>query len=179
MRFTINLATRVYVDQRLVGRVCFVVITLLLLVLSWNTFSVFSNLGELRRLRADIATYERRLNSRPKDVPEREYTRQLAEIDFFNGVIERKSFNWLGLLEQLESSLPEGVTLISLVPDTKIGEVKIEGRARSFANLRTCLEKLNESGAFAEVLLLSHHDVELSDKVKGVQFAISCRTALK
>ena len=178
MRFTINLATRVYVDQRLVSQVCFAVIALLLLVLSWNTFVAFSNLGELHRLESDIATYEGRLNSRPKDVPEREYTRMLAEIGFFNGVIERKSYNWLGLLDQMENTLPEGVALVSLAPDTKTGMVKIDGRAHSFANLRAYLEKLDESRAFTEVLLLSNQDVSVSDKVKGVQFTISCRMAL-
>jgi len=179
MRFTINLATRVYVDQRLVSQVCFAAIVLLLLLLSWNCFSALGNLDELRRLRADITTYEGRLNSRPSDVPEREYTRQLAEIAYYNGVIERKSFNWLGLLDKMEETLPEGVTLIALTPDTQTGEIKCEGRAHSFANIRAYLEKLDESRAFSEVLLLSHRDVELSDKVKGVQFTISCRTALK
>jgi Tfp pilus assembly protein PilN len=71
------------------------------------------------------------------------------------------------------------VALVSLAPDTKTGEVKIDGRAHSFANLRTYLEKLDESKAFTEVLLLSHHDVALSDKVQGIQFTILCRTALK
>ena len=179
MRFTINLATRVYVDQRLVSRVCFAVIALLLLVLSWNGFLAYGNLGELRRLNSDIALYEGRLNSMPKDVPEREYTRLLAEIGFFNGLIERKSYNWLGLLEQIENTLPEGVALVSLAPDTKTGDVKIDGRAHSFANLRTYLEKLDESKAFAEVLLLSHHDVAFGDKVQGVLFSILCRTASK
>ena len=176
MRFTINLATRVYVDQRLVSRVCFAVIFLLLIVLSWNTFVVFSNLGELGRLKSDIAIYEGRLNSMPRDVPEREYTRQLAEIGFFNAVIERKSFNWLGLLEQVENTLPEGVALASLAPDMQTGEVKIDGRARSFENLRAYLEKLDASRAFTKVLLLSNRDVALSEKVHGVQFTISCRT---
>jgi type IV pilus assembly protein PilN len=179
MRFTINLATRVYVDQRLVSQVCYALVTLLFLVLSWNIFVSFSNLGELHRLKSDITTYEGRLNSRPRDIPEREYTRLLAEIDFYNGVIERKSFNWLGLLDQMENNLPEGVVLVSLAPDSKTGEVKIDGVAHSFANLRAYLEKLDESKAFADVLLLSHHDVALNDKVQGVQFTISCRTALK
>jgi type IV pilus assembly protein PilN len=179
MRFTINLATRVYVDHRLISQVCFAVIAVLLLVLSWNTFIAVSNLGELHRLKSDIATYEGRLNSRPKDVPEREYTRLLAEIGFFNGLIERKSFNWLELLDQMENTLPEGVALVSLAPDTKTGEVRIEGRAHSFANLRTYLEKLDGSKAFTMVLLLSHRDVAVNDKVQGVQFTISCRTALQ
>jgi len=179
MRFTINLATKVNVDQRLVSQVSFAVIALLLLALSWNTFIAFSNLGELHRLEADTATYQGRLNSRPKDVPEREYTRMLAEIGFFNGLLERKSFNWLRLLDQMENTLPEGVALVSLAPDTKTGIVKIDGRAHSFANLRTYLEKLDESKAFTEVLLLSNHDVAVGEKAKGVQFTISCRTALQ
>lgn len=179
MRFTINLATRTYIDQRLVSRICYAVIALLVLVLSWNTFYAFSNSGELHRLESDIATYEGRLNSRPKDVPEREYTRLLAEIAFFNGVIERKAFNWLGLLEQMEGVTPEGIALISLSPDMKTGETKIEGWAHSFANLRSYMEKLDGSNAFTKVLLLSNRDVMIGVKTHGVQFTISCRTALQ
>ncbi|GFE61611.1 PilN domain-containing protein [Geobacter sp. AOG2] len=179
MRFTINLATRTYVDQRLISQICYAAIVLLVLVLSWNTFVAFSNLGELHRLKSDITTYEGRLNSRPKDVPEREYTHLLAEIAFFNGIIERKAFNWLGLLEQMENVTPEGIALTSLAPDMKSGDVKIEGRAHSFANLRTYMEKLDESKAFTKVLLLSNRDVAISDKVRGIQFTISCRAALK
>ena len=62
MRFTINLATKVNVDQRLVSQVSFAVIALLLLALSWNTFIAFSNLGELHRTEADTATCRGRLN---------------------------------------------------------------------------------------------------------------------
>jgi type IV pilus assembly protein PilN len=179
MRFTINLATKTYVDQRLVSKVCYAAIALFVLVLSWNAFVAFSNLGELNRLKADIATYEGRLNSRPKDIPEREYTRLLAEIVFFNGVIERKAFNWLGLLEQMEDVTPEGIALTSLAPDMKTGDVKIEGRAHSFANLRSYMEKLDDSRGFTKVLLLSNSDVAINDKARGVLFTISCRMALK
>jgi len=179
MRFTINMATRTYVDQRLVSQVCYAAIALFVLALFWNTFVALSNLGELNRLKADIATYEGRLNSRPKDVPEREYARLLAEIAFFNGVIERKTFNWLGLLEQMENVTPEGIALTSLAPDMNTGDVKIEGRARSFANLRSYLEKLDDSRAFTKILLLSNRDVAINDKARGVLFTISCRTALK
>lgn len=179
MRFTINLATRVYVDQRLISQVCYAVCALLVLVLLRNVFAGFGDLGELQRLNADIVTYNGRLNSRPKDVPERDYTRLLAEIGFYNGVIERKAFNWQGMLEEMENTTPEGVALISLAPDTKTGELKIEGRAHSFANVRTYLEKLDESRAFTRVLLLSNHDVATGDQGRGVQFSISCRTTPK
>jgi type IV pilus assembly protein PilN len=179
MRFTINLATRNYVDQRLISQVCYVSLALLAIVLAWNVVIAFSNFGELQRLKADIATYEGRLNSRPKDIPERDYTRLLADITFFNGVLERKAFNWLGLLDQLEDVTPEGVALTSLALDTKTGEVKIEGVAHSFANVRASMEKLDGSRAFTKVLLLSHHDVSMGEKTHGVQFSISSRMASK
>ncbi|QEM67892.1 PilN domain-containing protein [Geobacter sp. FeAm09] len=179
MRFTINLATRTYVDQRLISQVCYTALALLALVLTWNVVIAFSNFGELQRLRVDIATYEGRLNSRPKDIPERDYTRLLADITFFNGVIERKAFNWLGLLDQVEEVTPEGIAVSSLAPDMKTGEVKIEGLAHSFANVRAFMEKFDESRAFTRALLLSHRDVAMGDKTRGVQFSLSCRMASK
>lgn len=179
MRFTINLATRTYVDQRLISQVCYAALALLAIVLAWNVVVAFSNYGELQRLKADIATYEGRLNSRPKDVPERDYTRLLADITFFNGVLERKAFSWLGLLDQVEDATPEGVALTSLALDTKTGEMKIEGLAHSFANVRASMEKFEGSRAFTRTLLLSHHDVSMGEKTRGVQFSLSCRMAPK
>lgn len=179
MQFAINLATRTYLNHRLIKQACIAVVVLLAFMLLWNMSRAVSNMGEMQRLKSDIATYEGRLNSRPKDVPETEYTRLLAAISYYNGVIERKTFNWLGLLEQLENATPEGIALISLAPDMKSGEMKIEGRARSFANVRAYLERLDESGVFTKVLLLSQHDLVVSDSGRGVQFTISCRTALK
>jgi type IV pilus assembly protein PilN len=179
MRFTINLATKTYVDQRLISQVCYAALALFTLALAWNVVVAFSNFGELQRLRADIVTYEGRLNSRPKDIPEKDYTRLLADITFFNGVLERKAFSWLGLLDQLEGVTPEGVALTSLALDTKSGEIKIAGLAHSFANVRASMEKFDGSRAFTKTLLLSHHDVLMGDKTHGVQFSLSCRMASK
>jgi type IV pilus assembly protein PilN len=179
MQFTINLATRTYLDHRLVNRICISAVALLAIMLLWNLSRVLSFMGELQRLKSDIVTYEERLNNRPKDVPEKDYTRLLATISFYNEIIDRKTFNWLGLLENLENATPEGNALISLTPDRKSGEIKIDGRAHSFANLRAYLEKLDESKNFTKVLLLSQHDLVVSDMARGVQFTISCRASIK
>lgn len=178
MRFTINIATRTYIDRKLVNRAGYAVLVLLFLLLAWNINKTSWNLGELRRLQADNATYEQRLNSRPQGVSEKEYTRLLSDIKFYNEIIVRKSYNWLGLLEQLEDVTPDGVALSALTPDKKSGELRIGGHARSFAQVRSYIEKLEDSKVFTSVLLLSHANLAVGERTKGVQFIISCKAAL-
>lgn len=179
MHFTINLATRTYLDRRLVNRIGAGLCVALLLMLAWNINQTAWNIGELRRLRADIRMYENRLSSRPKGVSEKEYAGLLGNIGFYNEIIARKSFNWLGLLEQLELATPEGIALSALVPDKKSGEIKIEGRAKNFAQIKVYLDKLEDSRVFTSILLLSHAGVVVGERTKGVEFSISCKAALQ
>lgn len=179
MYFTINLATRTYLDRRLVNRIGAGIFATLIIMLAWNINRVAWDVGELRRLRADIATYENRLSSRPNGVSEKDYTSLLANISFYNEIISRKTFNWMGLLEQLELATPEGIGLSALTPDRKTGELKIEGRAKNFAHIKLFLDKLEDSKVFTSILLLSHSDVAAGERSKGVQFSISCKAALQ
>lgn len=179
MRFTINLATRTYLDRRMVNRMGFGICAVLVVLLAWNINRAAWDIGELRRLRADIASYENRLSSRPHGVSEKEYTRLLGDIGFYNEIIARKTFNWMGLLEQLELATPDGIALSSLVPDKAKGDIKIEGRAKNFAQIKSYLDKLEDSKAFTAILLLSHSNVAVGDRTKGVQFSISCKAAFQ
>ena len=178
MRFTINIATRTYIDRKLVNRAGYAVLVLFFFLLVWNVSRTFWSLGELRRLQADNAMYEKQLNSRPQGVSETKYTRLLSDIKFYNEIIARKSFSWLGLLEQVEDVTPDGIALSALTPDRKSGELKIEGHARSFAQVRSYIEKLEDSKIFISVMLLSHGELAVGEKTKGVQFTISCKAAL-
>ena len=54
--------------------------------------------------------------------------------------------------------------------------MKIEGRAKGFADVRRYLEMLDASRTFTDIMLLSHHDLTVGEKGKGVLFSISCRT---
>jgi len=179
MRFTINLATRTHIDRRLVNRAGYAVLVLLLALLAWNVSRASWGIGEMRRLQADNSAYEKRLNSRPSGVSEKDFTRLLADIKFYNGIIDRKTVNWLGLLEQLEGATPEGIALTVLAPDRKKDEMRIEGHARSFAQVRSYIEKLEDSKAYTSILLLSHANIVVGEKTKGVHFAISCKAALQ
>jgi type IV pilus assembly protein PilN len=175
MRITINMATRIYLDHRRIRQVCRALAIMLAILLLLNGAHLVSRQMELRRIRSDITTYEGRLNARPKDIPEKEYTTLLATIAFYNGILERKAFNWLGLLERLEDATPDGIALTALVPDGKNGTLKIEGRAHAFAGVRAYLEKLEDSRQFVNVLLLTQSDITVGSKSRGVQFSLSCR----
>lgn len=179
MYFSINLATRTYLDRRLVNRVGGGICAVLLLMLAWNINSAAWSIGELHRLRKDVATYENRLSSQPNGVSEKDSTRLQGNIKFYNDIIARKSFNWLGLLDQLELVTPDGIALSGLVPDVKKGELKIEGHAKGFSQIKLYMEKLEDSKVFTSALLLSHTSIVAGERTKGMQFTISCKAALQ
>jgi type IV pilus assembly protein PilN len=179
MRFTINVATRTHIDRKLVNRAGYAVLALLLLLLVWNISRASWSLGELRRLQKDNTSYEKRLSDRPNGVSEKDFASLLADIRFYNDIIERKSYNWLGLLEQIELVTPEGIALSTLTPDRKTGELKIEGHARNFALIKSYHGKLEDSKVFTFNRLLSHANVVIGEKGKGVKFAISSKAAFQ
>ena len=175
MRFTINLATRTYLDHRVLNRIGYCAIAVLLVIAVWNVSRVASIMGEQSRVSGEIAAIESRIGSKPKGISEAESSRQKARIRYYNKIIESKSINWLGKLEMFENVTPEGVSLSSLSPDNKQGEWKLAGRARSFKDVQRYLEKLDASKSFLNVLLLSHQNMDSGENVHGVQFTISCK----
>ena len=179
MRFTINIATRTYLDYRRVNQASFIVIAVLLALMIWNVSRMSWNIGELRRLRSESALFEGRLGSRPAGVSEKEYNRMQSSILFYNDVIERKGFAWLLLLDLVENATPEGIALVSLVPDMKGGELKIDGRAKSFGTVRSYMEKPEDSKTFTDIMPLTHNEVFAGNNAKGVLFKISCRAVMR
>lgn len=175
MRYAINFATRTYLDHRLLNRIGYGIIALLLLGVGWNVSQVSSNMGEQSRLDADIASLQNKIGVKPGEPGEKEINSQKAHIRFYNEIIERKSINWLNLLEVLENVTPAGVALTSLTPGKSLDEWKLEGNARSFKTVRQYLEKLESSQNISDILLLSHSSMVSNDKSSGVKFAITCK----
>ena len=177
MRYTINLATRTCLDHRMLNRLAFCAIALLVLLAGWNVSRVASNLGEQSRLNVEISAIQSKLGTRPGGISETDFSRQKARIRFYNEIIERKSVNWLNLLELFENVTPEGVSISSLSPGKGHEEWKLDGVARSFKVVQHYLEKLESSNNFSDVLLLSHQNMAAGEKKRGVQFSISCKVA--
>lgn len=175
MRFTINLATRIYLDHRVLNRLAYCAIAVLLAVAGWNIIRLSSYIGERSRLNAEITAIQNRLGAKPSGIAEADFARQKARIRYYNEIIERKSMNWLNVLESFENATPEGISLSLLSPDKKLDEWKLTGRARSFKMVPQYLEKLDASKNFSNVLLLSHQNIAAGEKARGVEFTISCK----
>ncbi|HJV34091.1 PilN domain-containing protein [Geomonas sp.] len=101
---------------------------------------------------------------------------QAARVAFANSVIERKTMNWLGLLDRLEEVVPEGVAITALHPDAKDRQqVSITGAARSFNNLRQLLEQMERSRSFSDVYLLNEAEAKMGKTQQGITFSVRCK----
>jgi len=98
-----------------------------------------------------------------------------ADVDFYNAVIEKKSYDWLKLLRILENSTPENVALSGIAQDKKSGDLRIEGRTATFDNVRRYLERLEDSKEFKNISLMAHKETLSEDKKKVVEFSLVCR----
>jgi type IV pilus assembly protein PilN len=175
MQFNINLATRTYIDKRLVKQVCYGTIAVLLLLAGWNITRFSWNMGEQRKISAEVLELEKRISSKPAGVSDKDFALQQAQIAFYNQIISQKSKNWLKLLDLIESVTPDGISLSVLNQGKKDDELNLEGHAKSFAVMRKYLEKLEETKAFGSVILHSHQNIVIGEKGRGVSFKISCK----
>lgn len=179
MQFNTNLATRSYVNFRQVNLFIAAVGFFLVLWLVWDVKDVAFNLGEINRLETQLASVEKKLAVESKGIPPKEYDRVLNKIQFANSVIYRKNFDWLNLLDQLESVVPEGVALSSVEPDVKKNNLKLTGHARTFDNLRRLFETLESSTYFRNVFLENQTAIKVGQNQKGVSFTITCTVSYK
>jgi len=180
MRLTINLATRIYIDKRRVNVFIFAAVTLLILLLLVNVRSIATDFGDIQRLKHGIAIFEGKTKKTTSDVvPDKEYQALLARIKFANGLIETKTFNWLMLLDKLESVVPDGIAIASIEPSPKDEGLKLSGMAKNFGNLKKFMENLEESKYFTDIYLVSQSDAQVSPDQKGLGFNITCKAKYK
>lgn len=179
MRFTLNLATRTYINSRQVNLILGVIGGVLLIMLAGFSSTVLVNSAEQRKLEQDLATVEARIKASGKGISEKEYVTLLGKIKVVNGIIQRKSFNWLGFLNWLEIVVPDGVMVTSLEPSLKEGKLTISGVARNFPAMRKFLENLEDSNFFTDIYLLTQSEAKVDETQKGVSFSVSCKADVK
>ncbi len=176
MQLKINLATRTYVDSAKVNGALAVVGFLLVLGLFFNIKTIATNAGEMKRIRQEVTILEEKEKGK---VGEKEYQALLARIGVANAIIARKSYNWLQLLDRLETIVPDGIAMTSIQPDPKGGELKLTGVGRNFADMRRFMENLEATKFFTDVYLLSNSESKVGSSQKGMSFSISCKVADK
>ncbi|WP_136514090.1 PilN domain-containing protein [Geomonas edaphica] len=188
MKLTINLATRRYVNLRQLNAVlavCFVVVALLLIYL---VREVATNQAEINRIKGQMTAANRGPAGAPP-IPAAQINELDAKIVFANTLIDRKTTNWVGLLDKLEQVVPAGVMVTQVDPSSQAGVggkekkgpqgIKITGLALSFANIRTLLETMERTPGFSDVLLLNQNDVKVGNTQHGYSFSVSCKVSYR
>lgn len=174
MRFTINLATRRYVNQRTVT-FCLTGAMLLAVVIGGsNAYRILQNSGEMGAIEDQLAASAGRYQ-KSTGVSEQEYKALLDSISFVNEVLVRKNREWLLVFDRLEATVPDGVALTSLDPDMKDRTIKLQGEAVSFKRVRSLVENMQASPHFRNVILESHSAEKGEGDRPVVVFSLSCQ----
>lgn len=174
MRLTINLATRRYINTRRLNASLAVAFFLLAALLLYKVREIGSNQAELNQIARQSAAADRGPAAAPEISPA-QLQAQKAKIATANALIDRKTINWVGLLDNLEQVVPGGVAMTQVTPNLREQSLAINGVAQSFANLKTLLENMEQSPNFSEVYLVNQAEVTVGKTQHGLSFAISCK----
>lgn len=177
MKLKINLATKRYLNLRLVNLGLSVVFALVFVFFAVKLKQAAFQAGELKRLAAESKAAEAKAGL--EVVSEAQYKALQTRLRFANQTLERKGVNWLSILDHLEAVVPDGVAITLLEPDARLQQLKISAAARSFANVRQFLENMERSGSFTEVYLLAQSDTKVGLTQQGVLFSLSCKVKLR
>jgi type IV pilus assembly protein PilN len=173
MKLTINLATRRYVNLRRLNAWLFGCMLLLGGLLLFQVREAAYNQAELSRIKEQSAASAKRSTAAP--VSQAQLKALSTKIRFANGLIEKKSVNWLKMLDYLEEVVPSGVALSQIEPNQREQLLKLAGVARTFADLRTLVENMEQSKNFSDVYLLSQSEAKVGLTQQGLQFTVSCK----
>ena len=176
MKLTINLATRRYLNLGQLNGILLFSGALLLALGLFKAGEVGHNRAELARITG--LSQGTGTKGQGVQVSNAQLKNQAARVRFANEAIDRKSMNWLNLLDRLEEVVPAGVALTEIGPD-RAQVLKVVGVARGFANLRTLLENMEHSKNFSEVYLLSQSESKVGLTQEGLRFSISCKVPLR
>ncbi len=173
MKLSINLASRRYVNRRIVSFVS------LFLFLFLGGSLVFQGNGYLKDYRL-AQTYHAHLDElktqlhgqQPERINPQEVAARRQSYDQAQQLLQRDAFRWTGLFDRMEGLLPEGVSLLSFNPDYTESSLHINGLAKKLKSLQDLLNNLEAEG-FDPVYLNSQGQTEVDDGRGGKRTALT------
>jgi len=155
-----NLSTRPFYNERAVYAMAALVAVLVLAVTAWQIGRVVA----LSKYKTELNTAVRRDRSEAESrIQEAEQVRrglnqkELAEVadaaKEANELIERRTFSWTGLFNQLEATLPQDVMLTGVRPEFKAGTtlVNLDVQGRDSDDIDAFWDRLDKVGAFHDI----------------------------
>jgi hypothetical protein len=110
--------------------------------------------GRLASVDAEVRRLQDEVRAVRAAIPAEALKQYEARVAAYNQILEASAFSWIGLLAELERSVPPGVVLGEILPDPPTGRVALRGTARTFEELTLLLRGLEERTVFRDVFLL-------------------------
>lgn len=110
--------------------------------------------ARLAGMEIEFARHQNQAQTVRAKIPAETVKQYEAKVAAYNQILEASTFSWIGLLVELERSVPPGVTVSSIQPDLSSGKVALRGETDSFENLTKLLRGLEQRARFRDVFLL-------------------------
>ncbi len=150
-----NIATVEYIDKRIVYSVFVIVAIISLIIFLRNIHTGFIYHADILNYKEKITRLQQNLEARKRrnaEIKSRLGDNELKKIEkdvpFVNGLITLDIFPWDKLLDTLENSVPEGMTLKSMVPLDDFKKINIDGYAGAMRNITQLLKMFEKSTIF-------------------------------
>jgi len=156
-----NLSTRPFYNERAVQFVLGAIAVLIVALSIFNISRVVTLTGRHRELSSDAARDEARARQLTQQAAAARRALDPADLAAVaraaqeaNTIIDQRTFSWTELFNHIEATLPPDVMLMSVKPKIEDGETEIEMIVvgRRVEDIDTFMEKLEETGAFVNVL---------------------------
>jgi type IV pilus assembly protein PilN len=176
MNLNINLATRVYVNFKRVNSFLALLFLLCFVWMAFNLYRFASNQEQMNKYTEFISRTGR--GGEGKAVSDAEYAKLVADIKNVNGILYKRSYDWISLLENMEKLVPAGVALRSLAPHEKGESIKLTGTATGFSSIRRFVENLESSKSFTEIYLTDLVNTTVENKRQAINFTVTCKASI-
>lgn len=160
MKIRLNLATKPLLNQRRFVVTYGVALTVALVALIWLSVHVVRVRRADSLIRAqitqtedDIQSLQQQQESLRTFFGQPVQREKIERAAFLNSLIEQRSFPWTEIFQDLETTLPTGVRLVSIAPQLRNGhlEVKLVIGAQSDDGKLQFLKALEKSKSFSDV----------------------------
>ena len=179
MKLFINLASRRHLNQQALKLTlsCIIVLLLLILVIQGNTYLQNRQLTLQYQDHLD-SLQEQLLGKLPKQMTADELAAQRQGYNRAETLLQRDSFRWTVLFDQMENLLPAGVSIRSFNPDYGKNSLLLNGVAKKLKNLQYLIDNL-QSAQFNQVYLKNQGETEVDDGRGGKRTALSFSISLE
>jgi hypothetical protein len=110
--------------------------------------------ARLAAMEVEFRRYQSQAQTVRASIPSEAVKQYEVRVAAYNQILEASAFSWIGLLVELERSVPPGVTVNSIQPDLSSGKVALRGEAPSFEDISKLLRGLEQRANFRDVFLL-------------------------